>query len=237
MPGGDHLNLLGGSGGADGGLPLTVMRIAGGRYRVTAAHKVVWTWMNEFAPLVVVPTTNNSTHSNSGSGSTSAAALDAKHATNSSSSSSGGGLHTLQVGDLVSMTIVDVFESDHSGKLLSYCPTFDNRAVVKLDRTTHALRKQSVHVRSMLAQVQSRATAWTHSAANLAQQVQQRVAEAVQKHSAAPVSDRPAVPDPPHPEMEEEEVLPPPSPQRTASAITTHSSMYHGDDDLERHEV
>lgn len=36
MPGGDHMNLIDPPG-------LTVMRIAGGRYRVTAAHRVVWT--------------------------------------------------------------------------------------------------------------------------------------------------------------------------------------------------
>lgn len=36
MPGGDHMNLIQPPG-------LTVMRIAGGRYRVTAAHRVVWT--------------------------------------------------------------------------------------------------------------------------------------------------------------------------------------------------
>ncbi len=36
MPGGDHMNLIEPPG-------LTVMRIAGGRYRVTAAHRVVWT--------------------------------------------------------------------------------------------------------------------------------------------------------------------------------------------------
>ena len=36
MPGGDHLNTVDPPG-------LTVMRIAGGRYRVTAAHRVVWT--------------------------------------------------------------------------------------------------------------------------------------------------------------------------------------------------
>ena len=34
-------------------------------------------------------------------------------------------------GDLVTMTIVDVFETDVDGKLLSYCPTFDNRDVRK----------------------------------------------------------------------------------------------------------
>lgn len=36
MPNGDHMNLINPPG-------LTVMRIAGGRYRVTAAHRVVWT--------------------------------------------------------------------------------------------------------------------------------------------------------------------------------------------------
>jgi hypothetical protein len=36
MPGADHLNIIDPPG-------LTVMRIAGGRYRVTAAHRVVWT--------------------------------------------------------------------------------------------------------------------------------------------------------------------------------------------------
>lgn len=36
MPDGDHMNLITPPG-------LTVMRIAGGRYRVTAAHRVVWT--------------------------------------------------------------------------------------------------------------------------------------------------------------------------------------------------
>jgi hypothetical protein len=36
MPNGDHMNLIDPPG-------LTVMRIAGGRYRVTAAHRVLWT--------------------------------------------------------------------------------------------------------------------------------------------------------------------------------------------------
>lgn len=208
---------------------MTVMRIAGGRYRVTAAHRVVWTWMNEFAPLVVPnPTTTT--------------ASDGKKHTPPT-----GGLHTLQVGDLVAMTIVDVFESDHSGKLLSYCPTFDNRAVLKIDRTAHALRKQSVHVQSMLAQVQIQATAWSHSAAAMAQQVHQRVSDVVQKQRQKQQeqqkrqqrSDASLRPLP----EEVEPAAPPPSlgtpvsPPRTESAITAHSSMYHGDDDLERHEV
>lgn len=44
-------------------------------------------------------------------------------------------------GDLVTMTIIDVFETDVSGKLLSYCPTFDNRAVHKTPETIERLRK------------------------------------------------------------------------------------------------
>jgi hypothetical protein len=218
MPGGDHLNLVGDP-------PMTVMRIAGGRYRVTAAHRVVWTWMNEFAPLVVPSTLNHHpTHT----------ALDAKKQTTAT-----GGLHTLQVGDLVAMTIVDVFESDHSGKLLSYCPTFDNRAVVKIDRTAHALRKQSVHVQSMLAQVHIQATAWSHSAAALAHHVHQRVADAVQKQRGKPIPQHADASAAVRPET----VAPTPpwgtpgSPPRTESALTARSSTYHGDDDLERHEV
>ena len=35
----------------------------------------------------------------------------------------------VQFEDLVTMTIIDVFETDYDGKLLSYCPTFDNRQV------------------------------------------------------------------------------------------------------------
>jgi hypothetical protein len=101
MPGGDHLNIIDPPG-------LTVMRIAGGRYRVTAAHRVVWTWMNNFATL------NE----------------DAEEE-----------VDMLQVGDLVTMTIVDVFETDNQGKLLSYCPTFDNRAIHKTMQTTETLIK------------------------------------------------------------------------------------------------
>ena len=101
MPGGDHLHLIDPPG-------LTVMRIAGGRYRVTAAHRVVWTWMNNFAVL------NE----------------DAEEE-----------VDKLQLGDLVTMTIVDVFETDNQGKLLSYCPTFDNRAIRKTLQTTETLIK------------------------------------------------------------------------------------------------
>ncbi len=113
MPGGDHLNIIDPPG-------LTVMRIAGGRYRVTAAHRVVWTWMNEFASLSIDEETE------------------------------GGQDSSLQVGDLVTLTIVDVFETDNQGKLLSYCPTFDNRAIRKTNQTAETLRKSSTKLFTIL---------------------------------------------------------------------------------------
>lgn len=116
MPGGDHLNIIDPPG-------LTVMRIAGGRYRVTAAHRVVWTWMNEFASM----------------------SFDEGIQEGSSEEDS-----PLLVGDLVTLTIVDVFETDNQGKLLSYCPTFDNRAIRKTNQTSEALRKSSNKLFSIL---------------------------------------------------------------------------------------
>lgn len=81
MPGGDHLNIIDPPG-------LTVMRIAGGRYRVTAAHRVVWTWMNEFASLLEGDKEDEESEK-----------------------------ETPHIGDLVSMTIVDVFETDNNGEI------------------------------------------------------------------------------------------------------------------------
>jgi hypothetical protein len=119
MPGGDHLNIINPPG-------LTVMRIAGGRYRVTAAHRVIWTWMNEFATLAED------------------GGILQEYPPEKTTAPS------LQVGDLVSMTIVDVFETDNQGKLLSYCPTFDNRAVVKTNQTAETIRKSSVKFMNLL---------------------------------------------------------------------------------------
>lgn len=127
MPGGDHLNIIDPPG-------LTVMRIAGGRYRVTAAHRVVWTWMNEFAPLVQP----------------SPEAFENKQEESKKESEDADNMNQLQVGDLVTMTIVDVFETDNQGKLLSYCPTFDNRAIHKTHQTTETLRKSSNRVMTEL---------------------------------------------------------------------------------------
>ena len=45
------------------------------------------------------------------------------------------------------MTIVDVFETDCDGKLLSYCPTFDNRAIFKSDLRVERLRKSSYKIK------------------------------------------------------------------------------------------
>lgn len=54
----------------------------------------------------------------------------------------------LVVDDLVSMTIVDVFETDNNGRLLSYCPTFDNRDVRKTTQASETLRKSSTKIMS-----------------------------------------------------------------------------------------
>jgi hypothetical protein len=56
----------------------------------------------------------------------------------------------LQIGDLVTLTIVDVFETDNQGKLLSYCPTFDNRAIRKTNQAAETLRKSSRTIFSIL---------------------------------------------------------------------------------------
>jgi hypothetical protein len=164
MPGGDHLNIIDPPG-------LTVMRIAGGRYRVTAVHRVVWTWMNEFAPLA---------EEAEKFGDTSTAEILDKP--------------SLQIGDLVSLTIVDVFETDSQGKLLSYCPTFDNRAVTKTNQAAEVVRKSSSKFFSVLGQarkaiekseVNKRASAQLNkmgimqSARNMAENVRHRVDEAV----------------------------------------------------------
>lgn len=149
MPGGDHLNLIEPPG-------LTVMRIAGGRYRVTAAHRVVWTWNNEFA------------------------ALAEAHGRDE--------VEKLQAGDLVTMTIVDVFETDNQGKLLSYCPTFDNRAVHKTNPATERIRKSSKNVMSLLGKMQNSQTAKVimSRAKSVASSVNHRIHEAAANYTASP---------------------------------------------------
>jgi hypothetical protein len=50
---------------------------------------------------------------------------------------------TIKFGDLVSMTIVDVFETDLDGRLLSYCPTFDNRCLTKTYPSIERFHKET----------------------------------------------------------------------------------------------
>ena len=57
------------------------------------------------------------------------------------SAACGGDTDDFDFGDLVAMTIVDVFETDAGGLLLSYCPTFDNRAVHKTPELAQRIRK------------------------------------------------------------------------------------------------
>jgi hypothetical protein len=65
-----------------------------------------------------------------------------------------GAVDLLQVGGLVTMTIVDVFGMDSQGKLLSYCPTFDNRAIHITNPTGEAIRKSSSKLMAMVARAQ-----------------------------------------------------------------------------------
>lgn len=115
MPEGDHMNSIEPPG-------LTVMRISGGRYRVTGAHRVVWRWMNKFSPA-------------------STFALPGETASTDETVEDETKDTDFDFGDLVSMTIIDVFETDADGKLLSYCPTFDNRTVHKTQETVERIRK------------------------------------------------------------------------------------------------
>jgi hypothetical protein len=56
-------------------------------------------------------------------------------------------------GDLVTMTIIDVFETDQSGKLLSYCPTFDTRAVHKTLEVREMLEKGAVQFKEKIGEL------------------------------------------------------------------------------------
>lgn len=147
MPAGDHENTIDPPG-------VTVMRISGGRYRVTAAHRVVWRWMNKFS----FQKKDTMMKATATLAATSPAALIVSTALEDSNSSPTSLLSPLYIidgsssnntesgadfdfGDLVTMTIIDVFETDNDGKLLSYCPTFDNRDVHKTQESIERLRK------------------------------------------------------------------------------------------------
>jgi hypothetical protein len=217
MPSGDHLNIIDPPG-------LTVMRIAGGRYRVTAAHRVIWTWMNEFVALTDGNNHNNRSHNKSNDET----------------------VNTLQIGDLVSMTIVDVFETDNQGKLLSYCPTFDNRAIHKTHHSAETLRKSTVKVMTMLAQARNSRTASliVSKARTMAESVKQKVDEAVQNYNSPrrrgkqvqshelEVSSDNESRQHLEPAMSAVEAA-----YELKNQSSTSTSRYHADDDTERHEV
>jgi hypothetical protein len=212
MPSGDHLNIINPPG-------LTVMRIAGGRYRVTAAHRVIWTWMNEFAVLTDPQSAQGGEHSNDDS------------------------VDTLRIGDLVSMIIVDVFETDNQGKLLSYCPTFDNRAIHKTHATTETLRKSSHKVMSMLGKAQKSQTASMimKQALSMAQSVRQKVDKAVQEyqspHRNAVISNQELDLQAEVTESKKFEQAMTAADEAAAMHSISGSMSYMGDDDMERHEV
>ena len=195
MPGGDHLHIIDPPG-------LTVMRIAGGRYRVTAAHRVVWTWMNEFAPLTA----------------------DDDHDDES--------VNHLQVGDLVSMTVVDVFETDNQGKLLSYCPTFDNRVVTKTHPTTETLRRGGSQLLGILGRAKKSKTAASlfRHAQSVARSVKSRVDQAVHgvasSSSSSPDRDEKKFSS----DLDLQQDL-----QKSNTAVMGPAS-YMADEELERHE-
>ena len=162
MPEGDHMNIIDPPG-------LTVMRIAGGRYRCTAAHRVVWTWNSEFPPGLFSqpsPTT--------GDGSTPSSPEK----------------QSLHMGDLVTMTIVDVFETDTDGRLLSYCPTFDNRNIKKTMKTAEQLRKGGSKVVAVAKVVaKSNAAARFNSAAVLVTRLSLKAAVQVKDSVVKKIDD------------------------------------------------
>ncbi|KAL7516127.1 hypothetical protein ACHAWX_001178 [Stephanocyclus meneghinianus] len=173
MPEGDHENTIDPPG-------LTVMRIAGGRYRVTGAHRVVWRWMNKFSPASVFQTPSN-LHSSD---------------TVTSTTIEGESPDTdFDFGDLVTMTIIDVFETDSDGKLLSYCPTFDNRAVHKTQEVTERLRKGASHLmermdvvkRSPAGKSVNRAAGnFGKMAISVGSLVRHKIEEEIHKHQKSP---------------------------------------------------
>lgn len=100
-------------------------------------------------------------------------------------------------GDLVTMTIIDVFETDSDGKLLSYCPTFDNRAVHKTQEVTERIRKGASNLMEKMVVVKkSPAGKGVNRAAKMAisvgSLVRHKIEEEIQKHQQSPPVNRAA---------------------------------------------
>jgi hypothetical protein len=98
-------------------------------------------------------------------------------------------------GDLVTMTIIDVFETDSDGKLLSYCPTFDNRAVHKTQEVTERIRKGASNLmeKMVVARKSPAGKSVNRAAGNLGKMaisvgsmVRHKIEEEIHKHQLSP---------------------------------------------------
>jgi hypothetical protein len=98
-------------------------------------------------------------------------------------------------GDLVTMTIIDVFETDSDGKLLSYCPTFDNRAVHKTQEVTERIRKGASNLMERMDVVKKSPAGKSvnRAAGNIGKMaisvgslVRHRIEEEIHKHQKSP---------------------------------------------------
>jgi len=111
--------------------------------------------MNHFDPEAIYPSLDAETMDDKENNSVdSPARIENAGAPISSTSSS-----KIQLGDLVTMTIVDVFETDSDGRLLSYCPTFDNRCVSKTNPTVEKVIKESTRVKHTVSTMRRTETA------------------------------------------------------------------------------
>lgn len=137
FPDADHLHLISPPG-------ITVMKIIGNRYRVTAAHECFWTWQHQLSTY-----------------------------------------ESIQLGELVRLRFVDVFETDRTGRILSYCPTFDNRNVEAFDRNLYRFQQHTKSLRyalehsPLLQSVRSQAN-------QLAKQLKEKVDTVVYGNSEEP---------------------------------------------------
>jgi len=155
MPEGDHMNVIDPPG-------LTVMRISGGRFRCTAAHRAVWTWNSEFPPELFGPPEGSEPHP----------------------------MDDLHMGDLVCMNIIDVFETDTDGRLLSYCPTFDNRSIRKTLKRAEQLRKGASNVKAVAKTIAaSQTAAHVNSAAVLVSKFTLKAATYAKDRTVAKIDD------------------------------------------------
>lgn len=98
-------------------------------------------------------------------------------------------------GDLVTMTIIDVFETDSDGKLLSYCPTFDNRAIHKTQEVTERIRKGASNLMEKMVVVKKSPAGKSvnRAAGNLGKMaisvgslVRHKIEEEIHKHQMSP---------------------------------------------------